>query len=69
MAKDPSELHTIADNIPPLTKRESESMGRQTQGHRPGVKLEDETVYGDTGDGPENEDQADVHHADYTDLP
>jgi hypothetical protein len=69
MDNDPKELHTVADDIPPLTERESEHMGRQTEGHRPGRKLEDETVYGETDYGAENEDQADVHNADYTDLP
>lgn len=69
MDNSPKELHSVADDTPPLNKRESEVMGRQTEGHRPGQKLEDETVYGETGSGPENEDQADVHNAEYTDLP
>jgi hypothetical protein len=69
MEKTPEELHSVADNIPPLSERESEVMGRQTEGHRPGQKLEDETVYGETDYGPETEDQADAHNAEYTDLP
>ncbi len=47
----------------PLSPREAESMGRQTETHTIGQKIEDQVVYGDT-ESVENEDQIDEHHAD-----
>ena len=64
----PQELHTEADNIPPLTPQEAESMGRQVETHTRGEKIEDQVVYGDVDEGFENEDQADAHHADADDI-
>lgn len=58
----PRELHTEADDIPPLSPREAESMGRQTETRTLGEKISDQVVYGDV-EGVENEDQADAHHA------
>jgi hypothetical protein len=63
----PDELHTEADDLEPLTHRESEAMGRQTEGHVPGIKPGDETVYGEI-DSVETEDQADAHNADWKDI-
>ncbi len=64
----PEELHTEADDIPPLSPREAESMGRQTETHTRGEEIEDQVVYGDVDEGFENEDQADEHHADADDI-
>ena len=51
----------------PLTPREAESMGRQTETHTIGQKISDQVVYGDT-ESVENEDQMDGHHADADDI-
>jgi hypothetical protein len=51
----------------PLTPREAESMGRQTETYTRGEKIEDQVVYGDT-ESVENEDQTDEHHADADDI-
>lgn len=51
----------------PLTPREAESMGRQTETHTIGPKISDQVVYGDTN-SVENEDQTDEHHADADDI-
>jgi hypothetical protein len=51
----------------PLTPREAESMGRQTETYARGEKIEDQVVYGDT-ESVENEDQTDEHHADADDI-
>jgi hypothetical protein len=51
----------------PLTPREAESMGRQTETHTIGQKISDQVVYGDT-ESVENEDQMDEHHADADDI-
>lgn len=59
----PEELHTEADDIPPLSSREAESMGRQTETHTRNEKIADQVVYGDVDDSVENEDMADMHHA------
>ena len=59
----PRELHTEADDIPPLSKREAEAMGRQTATYTRGEKITDQVVYGDVDDSVENEDQTDAHHA------
>ena len=64
MNEKPRELHTEADDIPPLSPKEAESMGRQTETHTLGERISDEVVYGDVDDSVENEDQADAHHAD-----
>jgi hypothetical protein len=61
--ENPHELHTEADDIPPLDPREAESMGRQTETHTLGEKISEQVVYGDVDEGFENEDQADAHHA------
>ena len=66
--QEPRELHTEADNIPPLDPLEAESMGRQTETHTLGEKISDQVVYGDVDEGFENEDQADEHHADADDI-
>lgn len=66
--EDPRELHTEADDIPPLSPKEAESMGRQTETHTLGEKISDQVVYGDVDEGFENEDQADEHHADADDI-
>ncbi|GAC1353258.1 MAG: hypothetical protein NVSMB1_24820 [Polyangiales bacterium] len=54
----PKELHTIADDEAPLSAREAGVMGSQRV-RGAGTPL----VYGDVGEGNENEDQADAHHA------
>ncbi len=59
----PQELHTEADNEAPLTNREAEAMGRQTETHTLNQKISDQVVYGDVDDSVENEDMADMHHA------
>jgi hypothetical protein len=59
----PGELHTPADDLKPLTRREAESMGRQTETATRGEPVADQVVYGDVGDTVENEDQSDAHHA------
>ncbi|HTU68754.1 MAG TPA: hypothetical protein VMF11_00410 [Candidatus Baltobacteraceae bacterium] len=46
----------------PLSPKEAESMGRQTETHTLGEKISDQVVYGDT-ESVENEDQMDAHHA------
>ena len=51
----------------PLTPREAESMGRQTETHTIGQKISNQVVYGDTN-SVENEDQMDEHHADSDDI-
>jgi hypothetical protein len=51
----------------PLSPREAESMGRQTETHTIGQKISDQVVYGDT-ESVENEDQMDEHHADADDI-
>jgi len=51
----------------PLTPKEAESMGRQTETHTRGEKISDQVVYGDT-ESVENEDQMDAHHADADDI-
>jgi hypothetical protein len=51
----------------PLTPREAESMGRQTETHTIRQKISDQVVYGDT-ESVENEDQTDEHHADADDI-
>ena len=51
----------------PLTPREAESMGRQTETHTIGQKISNQVVYGDTN-SVENEDQMDEHHADAEDI-
>ena len=52
----------------PLTPREAESMGRQTETNTIGQKISDQVVYGDT-ESVENEDQMDEHHhADADDI-
>ena len=51
----------------PLTPREAESMGRQTETRTIGQKISDQVVYGDT-ESVENEDQMDEHHADADDI-
>jgi hypothetical protein len=63
----PDELHTEADKLDPLSRKESEVMGRQTESHAPGAKPEDQTVYGEMN-SVETEDQADVHSADWKDI-
>jgi hypothetical protein len=55
-------LQTEADDLPPLTQREAESMGRQTESRARGQRIIDQVVYGDV-ESVENEDQADAHHA------
>ncbi|HEY5341403.1 MAG TPA: hypothetical protein VIK27_10275 [Candidatus Aquilonibacter sp.] len=57
------ELHTVADDLEPLTKLEAESMGRQTETLTRGERVEDQVVYGDVGGTVENEDQSSAHHA------
>lgn len=57
------ELHTEADEAPPLSPREAESMGRQTETHTRGERIREQVVYGDVGGSVENEDQTDAHHA------
>lgn len=59
----PRELHTEADDIPPLSSTEAESMGRQTETATRDEPVSRQTVYGDVEDSVENEDQADAHHA------
>lgn len=61
--EEPRELHTEADDLPPLSKREAEAMGRQTETRTRGERISDQVVYGDVGGSVENEDQADAHHA------
>jgi hypothetical protein len=51
----------------PLTPREAESMGRQTETYTRGEKIADQVVYGDT-ESVESEDQTDEHHADADDI-
>ena len=51
----------------PLTPKEAESMGRQTETHTRGEKISDQVVYGDI-EVVENEDQMDEHHADADDI-
>jgi hypothetical protein len=51
----------------PLTPREAESMGRQTETHTIGQKISDQVVYGDTN-SVENEDQMDEHHGEPDDI-
>jgi len=51
----------------PLTPREAESMGRQTETHTIGQKISDQVVYGDT-ESVENEDQEFEHHADADEI-
>jgi len=60
----PRELRTEADDLPPLSKREAEAMGRQTETHTRGERISEQIVYGDVDGSVENEDQADAHHAD-----
>lgn len=59
----PRELQTEADDLPPLSNREAQAMGRQTETRTRGERISDEVVYGDV-ESVENEDQADAHHAD-----
>lgn len=59
----PHELHTEADDIAPLTRREAESMGRQTETETIGQPKARQVVYGDVEDSVETEDQKDAHHA------
>ena len=61
--RDPRELHSVADDDKPLTSREAEAMGRQTETYTRGEKITDQVVYGDVDDSVENEDQTDAHHA------
>ena len=61
--KPPRELHTEADDIPPLSPKEAESMGRQTETYTRDEPVSEQVVYGDVEDSPENEDQTDAHHA------
>jgi hypothetical protein len=51
----------------PLTPREAESMGRQTETHTIGQKISNQVVYGDT-ESVENEDQMDEHHGESDDI-
>jgi hypothetical protein len=51
----------------PLSPKEAESMGRQTETHTRGEKISDQVVYGDV-ESVENEDQMDEHHADADDI-
>lgn len=47
----------------PLSRRESEAMGRQTDPDLPGEDQGNEVVYGEIDNSPENEDQRDAHRA------
>jgi hypothetical protein len=47
------QLHTEADDEPPLTRREADVAG---------ITPTPEVVYGDTDEDPNRDDQADVHH-------
>jgi hypothetical protein len=62
--RNPRELHTEADDLQPLSPEEAEAMGRQTEGSGGVFDPKRETVYADIESSPENEDQADAHHAD-----
>ena len=55
-------LSTEADDLAPLSPREAEAMGRQTETKTLGERVQDQVVYGDV-ESVENEDQADAHHA------
>jgi hypothetical protein len=59
----PPELHTEADNEPPLSSVEAEYMGTTVAKKIRGVDPSAMLVYGEV-DGVENEDQYDAHHAD-----
>jgi len=59
----PGELHTGADDDQPLSPLEATYMGTTVDKEIRGVKPSELLVYGE-GDGPENEDQYDAHHAD-----
>lgn len=52
----------------PLSPKEAESMGRQTETYVRGEKISDQVVYGDVDGTVENEDQTDMHHADADDI-
>jgi hypothetical protein len=47
------QLHTIADDEEPLTRREADVAG---------ITPTPEVVYGDTDEDPNREDQHDAHH-------
>lgn len=52
------------DKLPdPLSPREAEAMGRQTDSRFRGEDVGNQVVYGDVSDSVENEDQSDAHHA------
>jgi hypothetical protein len=51
----------------PLTPKEAESMGRQTETHTRGEKISDQVVYSDV-ESEENEDQMDEHHGEPDDI-
>jgi len=59
----PTELHTEADNLEPLSRREAGVAGEQTERKLRGIPESAQTVYGDVDEGYDNEDQADAHHA------
>jgi hypothetical protein len=54
--------HGVMNGEEPLSPREAESMGRQTETRTRGQRTADQVVYGDV-ESVENEDQADAHHA------
>lgn len=59
----PRELHTEADDEPPLSPQEAAVMGSQTARKLRDVPESRETVYAEVDLGYDNEDQADAHHA------
>lgn len=60
----PTELHTEADDLDPLSPAQAAHAGAQTERRLRGIPESEQTVYGDVDEGFDNEDQADAHHAD-----
>jgi len=59
----PEELHTEADDLPPLDPSEAAVMGNQAVRRLRDIAPGQQTVYGEVDEGFENEDQIDAHHA------
>ena len=59
----PTELHTEADDLDPLTPTEAAAMGEQAVRRLRDIAKDQQTVYGEVDEGYDNEDQADAHHA------
>jgi hypothetical protein len=60
---DPQELHTHADDIPPLSAREAEAMGLTNPRDFGELEPSQEVVYGDTDQNPISDQQHFAHQA------